>query len=605
MKCKSIRMACAAAALLLAACTNDELAEQGTALPYGEYPLEISAVTLDVESGSEPWSAKAPQTRVSENTDGMSSKFEWNGTEKIGVQLYADGEVATYTLNEDKTLSSDKTLYWKDTKPSTVTAWYPVYEGESGTVDLTDQSEKLAYVLKGSGTGTYQNEVSLSFSHALAKVRVKLDGSQAENVKNVQIKSYTSCTNTQGSVSTNGANEGWITMKPCTYNDTKCWEANVVPSAITKFKVNDKEGTLSDFTPKAGKINTLTIDVAKEVNIKDITEEYTVEGNVVLKGDDNEHTLKLTLKDGANLTLEKVKLKGKNEAGNVIEVLNGSATITFTGENEITTTFNESYNNSPTSCAIYVSGNNATLTIDGKSDANKLTVNAENTNKGVGICGANGGNIVIKGGTIIAKGGLAGAAIGANSLSNCGNITINGGNITATGGQSAAAIGASAMQEDKGHCDDITITGGTVKAEANSTGGLGGAGIGGGFNSICGNISISGGNVTAIGGTGNYGGAGIGSHTGICKNINITGGTVTATGANGTDGSGAGIGAGPFSECENIVIGSKATVTATAGGQADDIGDAYPHDTNGQCGTVNIENGAKVTATNGRIKGRK
>ena len=40
----------AAALLLLAACTQDEPGGQGNELPYGEYPLQISGVTLDVES---------------------------------------------------------------------------------------------------------------------------------------------------------------------------------------------------------------------------------------------------------------------------------------------------------------------------------------------------------------------------------------------------------------------------------------------------------------------------------------------------------------------------------------------------------------------------
>ena len=38
----------AAALLLLAACTQDEPGGQGNELPYGEYPLQISGVTLDV-----------------------------------------------------------------------------------------------------------------------------------------------------------------------------------------------------------------------------------------------------------------------------------------------------------------------------------------------------------------------------------------------------------------------------------------------------------------------------------------------------------------------------------------------------------------------------
>ena len=74
----------AAALLLLAACTQDELGGQGNELPYGEYPLQIGGVTLDVESSAEPWSAEGPQTRVAENDNGTGSVWEWNGSGMIG-----------------------------------------------------------------------------------------------------------------------------------------------------------------------------------------------------------------------------------------------------------------------------------------------------------------------------------------------------------------------------------------------------------------------------------------------------------------------------------------------------------------------------------------
>lgn len=44
----------AAALLLLAACTQDELAGDGTQLPEGKYPLEIASVTMSVEESKQP-----------------------------------------------------------------------------------------------------------------------------------------------------------------------------------------------------------------------------------------------------------------------------------------------------------------------------------------------------------------------------------------------------------------------------------------------------------------------------------------------------------------------------------------------------------------------
>ena len=64
------------AALLLSSCSQEELGEQGMALPEGEYPLQIGSVTLTAEVGEQPW------TRVAESTDGMSSV--WKDRDKIG-----------------------------------------------------------------------------------------------------------------------------------------------------------------------------------------------------------------------------------------------------------------------------------------------------------------------------------------------------------------------------------------------------------------------------------------------------------------------------------------------------------------------------------------
>ena len=219
----------AAALLLLAACTQDEPGGQGNELPYGEYPLQIGGVTLDVESSAEPWSAEGPQTRVTEdNTDGKSSVWQWDGSEMIEVRL--GNETATYTLNADKTLTSDNQLYWTSTAPATVTAWYPTYE----TVDLSDQSEGLAYMLKAEVPGaTYNNEITLGFKHQLAKVRVVLSGTQASLAQSVEVYGYTTCTNNEGTPIA-GSTQGWLKMKKQTYGNTACWEANVVPGTIDK-----------------------------------------------------------------------------------------------------------------------------------------------------------------------------------------------------------------------------------------------------------------------------------------------------------------------------------------------------------------------------------
>ena len=263
----SIHLLLAAAALLLAtaACTKDELAD-GNRLPEGQYPLEIARITLSVEGGeAQPWGA--PQTRVSENADGTGSVWEWDGSEMIGVQL--GDKTTTYTLNTDHTLLADRQLYWTSTAPNQpVTAWYPATDG---TLDLRDQDTNgLAYLLHGTGTGDYLTPVTLTFTHSLAKVRVTPTGDALGEVQSLQLYTYTQCTYEKGTV-VQGSQEGWIEMKKCEYtengNAITCWEANVVPGyTITKLMANNdnKERDLSAaITPEAGKFYNITLDKDK------------------------------------------------------------------------------------------------------------------------------------------------------------------------------------------------------------------------------------------------------------------------------------------------------------------------------------------------------
>ena len=247
-----------AAALVLAACTQDELTDD-TRLPEGQYPLQIAVITLSVEGGeAQPWGA--PQTRVSENVDGTGSK--WDGDEKIGVQIEGSTETATYTVQADGTVSSNAPLYWSDRDDHTVNAWYP-----ATPLDLSDQTNGLAYLLHGKGRGNYEKPVELIFTHSLAKVRVTPSKDIGDGeVTSLQLYTYTTCTHTQGKINTEDAQKGWIKMKKCEYNGVTCWEANVVPGyTITKLRANGtEERTLSTtFTPKAGVLYNITLDKDK------------------------------------------------------------------------------------------------------------------------------------------------------------------------------------------------------------------------------------------------------------------------------------------------------------------------------------------------------
>lgn len=261
----SIHLLLAAAALLLAtaACTKDELAD-GDRLPEGQYPLEIARITLGVEGGeAQPWGT--PATRVSENGDGTGSKFD--AGDPFAVQIDGEGEVGTYTVQDDGSAEAEIPLYWSDRdEDHTVTARYPATDG---TLDLGDQSQSLAYLLGGTGTGDYQTDVTLSFTHQLAKVRITPTGDALGEVQSLQLYTYTQCTYEKGKV-VQGTDEGWIKMKKCEYtengNAITCWEANVVPGyTITKLRANGTEerNLSAAITPEAGKFYNITLNKDK------------------------------------------------------------------------------------------------------------------------------------------------------------------------------------------------------------------------------------------------------------------------------------------------------------------------------------------------------
>ena len=303
----SIHVILAAAALLLAmaACTKDELAD-GNRLPEGQYPLEIARITLGVEGGeAQPWGT--PQTRVSEIADGTGSEF--SADDKFAVQIDGKEEVGTYAVQDNNTVKAEAPLYWSDTGKHTVTAWYPA---KSGTLDLSDQSQSLVYLLSGTGTGKYPDPVMLNFTHALAKVRVTPSDDALGEVQSLQLYTYTQCTYEKGTV-VQGSQEGWIEMKKCEYtengNAITCWEANVVPGyEIKKLRANGTEERelSSGITPVAGKFYNITLNY--DPGYTEVSEgNYTVNNEKGLKNlaelvNNGETDINITLNTDLNLT---------------------------------------------------------------------------------------------------------------------------------------------------------------------------------------------------------------------------------------------------------------------------------------------------------------
>ena len=413
---------CLMAALLLSACSQDELAENSTALPEGEYPLQIGSVTLTAEVSEQPW------TRVAESTDGMSSEFK--AGDAIGVSL--NGETATYTY-DGTAWTSEAPLYWKDKKPATITAWYPVDE----EIDFTQQDEGLTYLLKGTSNADadYDTPANLTFAHQLAKVRVVLEGTKA-----TEVQRYPKSVNNQGDLGeTTGGDPIYVPMMEATYNGQQCWEANLRKGyldANNSFQVANADGVRVQVTQdrvdiKAGHVHTIKVNVGEA---QQVTGEISDNDTYIVSG---------TREEPVNITggSPTIYLKDANinvSDGPAINITSGNPTIHVFGGNNIVS--------SNKGAGIYVA-EGCTVTIQGssrKDDVLKATAGEDGA--GIGCSGDYDtdmfpcGNIVIKNVTVYA---YSDASIisspGIGSRESCGTITIDNATVYARGTAQASS----------------------------------------------------------------------------------------------------------------------------------------------------------------------
>lgn len=436
---------CLVAALLLSACSQDELTEN-TALPEGEYPLQIGSVTLTAEVSEQPW------TRVSENqANGMSSV--WKDRDKIGVRIGDNEETGIYVMNVDAEgrvvgVTPEKPVYWKDKQPATITAWYPVKE----ELDFTHQDQGLTYLLQGTSTSNadYNTSANLTFSHQLAKVRVKLEGIKADEVTAVTVRSYPKATHNQGTNVTKEGDAAYYPMREANYGGETYWEANLLDGyleAANTFRVSSDGKNFvqvkltEDVNIDPGYVHTININVGEA---QQVTGEISDDGYYLVSEARNEP---VTITGGSPT----VYLKGASinvSDGPAISITGGTPTIHVIGEGNSVSSSNNT--------GIAVS-DGATVTIEGSSTTDVLTAEGgtsggagSNSTAGAGIGspigGMKGGNIIIRNVTIHATGGeissnTGGAGIGSSSNGTCGDIMIANAVIFATGGDYAAAIG--------------------------------------------------------------------------------------------------------------------------------------------------------------------
>ena len=431
------------AALLLSACSQDELAENNTTLPEGEYPLQIGSVSLTAEVSEQPW------TRVSENpADGKSSV--WADGDRIGVRIGDNEETGIYVMNVDAEgrvvgVTTEKPVYWKDKQPATITAWYPLNE----ELDFTHQNQGLTYLLKATGNGDYQSTpINLNFIHQLAKVRVKLEGTKADEVTAVTVRSYPTSTHVQGTLNKQDTSlpTPYVPMREATYDGVKYWEANLRPGTLqanNSFEVAKAEGdpvrvTLDADVPiTAGQVHTINISVNPVIpenatDITNVTGEISDKGDYVVRNN-YDKTINIT---GGSPT---IYLDGATIAvgsGNAINITNNATpTIYVVGEGNTISSSN--------GAGIYVEKGN-TVTITGSSRNDELTVTGGNARPGIGgyvndnYSGVDCGDITISNITVSANGsgdGLGNASPGIGCVGNatCGTITISNATIYASG----------------------------------------------------------------------------------------------------------------------------------------------------------------------------
>lgn len=445
---------CLVAALLLSACSQDEPTENSTALPEGEYPLQIGSVTLTAEVSEQPW------TRVSENpTDGMSSV--WKDRDKIGVRIGDNEETGIYVMNVDAEgrvvgVTPEKPVYWKDKQSATITAWYPLNE----KLDFTHQDNGLTYLLKATGNGDYQSTpINLNFTHQLAKVRVKLEGAKANEVTAVTVRSYEGTNNEQGTPNGRIGTDVYVPMLKADYGDEIYWEANLLKGyldADNTFRVSSdgknfvqaKLTTDVDITP--GYVHTININVG---------EAKPVTGDII--SDDGYYRVSGTFEQQITIT-----------GGNPTIYLEGASINVSDGP------------------AINITGGNPTIHVFGKNN----TITSSN---GAGIYVAEGYSVTIKGNNtddeLTVTGNNGGAGIGGYYAGNdpyytaysCGNINISNITLTASGdmhseGYASAGIGATG----DGTVGKINIVNAVVYATGNGNVYYGGAAIGGGSSEV-------------------------------------------------------------------------------------------------------------------------
>ena len=166
--------ALAALVLSLAACTQDELADDNR-LSKGEYPVVIRATGLSVEATPQA----APSTRATVDGD-------WQGVQTVALKMGDAVKEYTVTASTDfksATLSRENDpYYWTSRDPITVSAWCPFNNADitqMPAVKVAEDQSKLADFqnsdfISAENRKVEFNNPTLEFTHRTARVTIEL-----------------------------------------------------------------------------------------------------------------------------------------------------------------------------------------------------------------------------------------------------------------------------------------------------------------------------------------------------------------------------------------------------------------------------------------------
>lgn len=168
------------AALTLASCSQNELEEQGTPLPVGQYPLELAADGL-----------QAVATPAQPTTRGTFFEGDWDGVTNAKVRVDDQQEKEySVTPSEDKKkarlapaepLGLDDNFFWwnSTTDEKTVMAWAPSNYVLGETIEFPTEWTKESFakydIIGVRQTVNFEDRNEpLAFQHLMAKIVINL-----------------------------------------------------------------------------------------------------------------------------------------------------------------------------------------------------------------------------------------------------------------------------------------------------------------------------------------------------------------------------------------------------------------------------------------------